>query len=265
MVSWLILAGGGIGAGILAGLLGIGGGLVIVSLLVALGYPFAQAVATSSLVIIMSSSTGSFYNWRMGYLDLQRVVYIAIPAVVTAPLGAYLTGEIPEYILMTIFACFLLVNIGLIRLRQKIVAREPKSAQKFNPVFSKIATGGIAGFLAGLLGIGGGAIMVPLQILLLNEEIKVAVRTSLGVIVIATISSCVLHAVNGNVLYVPGLILGIAGMLGAQVGTRILPNLPNSLVSKIFSIFLAMMAMFNFCQAWISYQSAIYDLNTVMV
>lgn len=60
MTSWLILAGGRICAGILAWLLGIGGGFVIVSLLVALGYPFTQAVATSSLVIILSSSTGSF-------------------------------------------------------------------------------------------------------------------------------------------------------------------------------------------------------------
>lgn len=257
MEIWLVLAGGGICAGILAGLLGIGGGFVIVSLLVALGYPFPQAVATSSLVIIMSSSTGSFYNWKMGYLDLQRVAYIALPAIFAAPLGAYLTVAIPEYILMVIFACFLLVNIGLMRLRQSIVTQKQHPGKKFNPVFSKIATGGIAGFLAGLLGIGGGAIMVPLQMLLLNEEIKVAVRTSLGVIVTATISSCVLHATNGNILYLPGLILGIAGMLGVQVGTRVLPNLPNSLVSKIFSSLLAIMAVFNFWKAWASYQGVV--------
>ncbi|MEM7591578.1 MAG: sulfite exporter TauE/SafE family protein [Cyanobacteria bacterium P01_A01_bin.83] len=257
MTSWLILAGGGIGAGILAGLLGIGGGFVIVSLMSALGYPFTQAVATSSLVIILSSSTGSFYNWRQGYLDLQRVVYIAVPAVIAAPFGAYLTGEIAEYILMTIFACFLLINIGLVKLRQRIVIEEQDSAKRFNLILSRITTGGIAGFCAGLLGIGGGAIMVPLQMLLLKEEIKVAVRTSLGVIVTATISSCVIHTVNGNVLYVPGLILGISGILGAQVGTRVLPSLPNSLVSKMFITFLALMAIFNFYQAWISYQNSI--------
>ena len=257
MTSWLILAGGGVFAGILSGLLGIGGGFIIVSLLVALSYPFPQAVATSSLVIIMSSTTGSFYNWRMGYLDLQKVIYLAVPAVIAAPFGAYLTGEIPEYILMIIFACFLLLNIGLIRLRQVIVAQKLPSSSKFNPVFSKIATGAVAGFSAGLLGIGGGAIMVPLQMLLLNEEIKVAVRTSLGVIVTATISSCVIHAVNGNILYAPGLILGIAGMVGVQIGTKVLPNIPSSLVSKIFSLFLAIMAIFNFYKAWASYQSHI--------
>ena len=149
----------------------------------------------------------------------------------------------------------MLVNIFLIRLRKNIAAAEQHPIQKFNPIVSRIFTGAIAGFLAGLLGIGGGAIMVPLQMLLLNEEIKVAVRTSLGVIVTATISSCVIHAVRGNVLFAPGLIVGIGGMVGTQVGARVLPNLPNSLVSKIFSVFLAVMAVFNFWQAWISYQN----------
>lgn len=254
--SWLILAGGGLFAGILAGILGIGGGFIIVSLMIALNYHFTQAVATSSLVIIMSSSAGSFYNWRMGYLNISRVIYIAIPAIIFAPLGAYLTGEIPEYILLVIFACFMLVNIGLIRLKKSIAAKK-QVPRTFNPILSRIATGGLAGFLAGLLGIGGGAIMVPLQMLLLNEEIKTAVRTSLGVIVMATISSCVFHIFRGNVLFVPGLVLGISGMVGSQVGTRILPNLPNSLVSKIFILFLGTMALFNFWKAWTSYQSIV--------
>ncbi|MGL5834332.1 MAG: TSUP family transporter, partial [Waterburya sp.] len=78
---WLILAGGGLFSGILAGVLGVGGGFIIVSLLIALNYPFPQAIATSSLVIIMSSSAGSFYNWKMGYLSLQKVIYLAIPAI----------------------------------------------------------------------------------------------------------------------------------------------------------------------------------------
>lgn len=253
--SWLILAGGGLFAGVMAGILGIGGGFVIVSLLVALNYPFPQAVATSSLVIIMNSSAGSFYNWKMGYLNLQRVIYLAIPAIIFAPLGAYLTGEILEYILLIVFASFMLINIALIQLKQSIVAKQHHSTKTFNPVASRAITGGLAGFLAGLLGIGGGVIMVPLQMLLLNEDIKTAVRTSLGVIVTATISSCVYHLSQGNVLFIPGLILGVSGMVGSQLGTRLLPKMSNSLVSKVFNLFLVSMALFNFWKAWISYQS----------
>ena len=253
--SWLILVGGGLFAGILAGILGIGGGFIIVFLLNTLGYPFIQATATSSLVIIMSSSAGSYYNWKMGYLNLRRVVYLAIPAIVFAPLGVYTAGEIPEYILLVIFASFMLVNIGLIQLKKRLAAKQRLSTKTFNPILARIITGSIAGFLAGLLGIGGGAIMVPLQMLLLNEDIKVAVRTSLGVIVAATISSCILHIAKGNVLFVPGLILGLSGMLGSQLGTRMLPKLSNSLVNKIFILFLGTMALLNYRKAWTIYQA----------
>ncbi len=210
-MDWLILAVGGIFSGILSGLLGIGGGFIIVSLLVALGYAPIKAVATSSLVIVLSSSTGSFYNWRNGYLDIKRVVYIAIPAIIAAQLGVLLAVKIPDYVLLTIFSIFLITNIFLIQLRKKLVAQNKQSNSFLNPVLSKIATGSIAGFLAGLLGVGGGAIMVPLQMLLLNEEIKVAIRTSLGVIVAATISSTVNHAIQGNVLLIVGFNFGCRG------------------------------------------------------
>ncbi len=252
-MSWLILAASGIFSGVLSGLLGIGGGFIIVSLLVTLGYPPIQAVATSSLVIVLSSSTGSFYNWRSGYLDLKRVVYIAIPAILVAQLGVYSAVQIPDYILLSIFSLFLITNIFLIQLRRRLIARDRKSNALFSPVISKIATGSIAGYLAGLLGVGGGAIMVPLQMLLLKEEIKVAIRTSLGVIVAATISSCIVHATQGNVLFVEGLTLGFGGMVGSQLGTRVLPKLADSLVSRIFVLFLASMAVLNIWQAWQSY------------
>jgi len=252
-MDWLILAVGGIFSGILSGLLGIGGGFIIVSLLVALGYPPIQAVATSSLVIVLSSSTGSFYNWRSGYLDLKKVIYIAIPAIVAAQLGVLFAVKIPDYVLLTIFSIFLITNIFLIQLRKKLVAQNKQSHSISNPVVSKIFTGSIAGFLSGLLGVGGGAIMVPLQMLLLNEEIKVAIRTSLGVIVAATISSSINHAIQGNILFLVGLTLGIGGMLGSQLGTRVLPKLSDALVSRIFVVFLASMAVLNLWQAWKSY------------
>ena len=254
-MDWLILAIAGIFSGILSGLLGIGGGFIIVSLLVALGYPPIQAVATSSLVIVLSSSTGSFYNWRSGYLDLKRVIYIAVPAIVAAQLGVYAAVKIPDYILLGVFSIFLITNIFLIQLRKKLIAENKKSHSILNSIVSRIATGSIAGFLAGLLGVGGGAIMVPLQMLLLNEDIKVAIRTSLGVIVAATISSCIVHATQGNVLYLEGLILGFGGMIGSQLGTRVLPKLPDLLVSRIFVVFLASMAILNIWQAWKSYSA----------
>ena len=252
--KWLLLAGGGLVSGILAGLLGIGGGVVLVPFLVTLGYTPLQAGATSSLAIIFTSVSGSVQNWRMGYFDFKRVIYLGVPALVTAQIGVYLASRIAPYLLLFAFGILLLINIYLVDLRKQLTIKGGSKTQQFNPVLSKIGTGGAVGILAGLFGVGGGVIMVPLQMLLLKEQIKVAIQTSLGVIVLTAISACVGHALQGNVLFLEGMILGGGGLLGAQISTRALPKLPDSVLSQIFRIFLGILSIYMFWQARRTYQ-----------
>lgn len=273
----LILGAAGLFAGILAGFLGIGGGTVLVPLLVALKYTPVQAVATSGLSIVITALSGSIQNWRMGYLNLSQVAGIGFPAVITAQIGAYLAGIFPPYLLLVCFGLLLWLNIYLIEVRKHLTAKTTEETQGenaqlpiadtsarlstshelpnnssilFNPTFAKIATGSAAGLLAGLFGVGGGVIMVPLQILLLGESIKKAIQTSLGVIVITAISATAGHAARGNVLWVVGLILGTGGLLGAQISTRFLPRLPDRTISLAFRSLLAILSIYVFWQAW---------------
>lgn len=251
--SWILLA-GGVFSGLLAGLLGIGGGTVIVPILVALGYQPVQAVATSSLAIVITSISGSIQNWRMGYLNFRKVSYLAIPSLITAQIGVYLASRIPGYLLLTAFGCLLVFNIYLANLRQQINQRKTATElPKINLIFARILTGSAAGILAGLFGVGGGVIMVPLQMLLLGESIKVAIQTSLGVIVITSIAACLGHARAGNILFIEGIILGIGGLIGAQITTRFLPKLPDKFVSLAFQTMLIILAVYCFWQACIAY------------
>jgi uncharacterized protein len=247
--NWLSLVIGGLFSGILAGFLGIGGGTVLVPLQVALGYTPVQAVATSSLAIVITAISGSIQNWRMGYFDIKRVILLGFPALLTAQIGVYLASRIPSYILLTSFGLLLLFNIYLVELRKRLIQGQSQQ-QTFNPLISRIATGGAAGILAGLFGVGGGVIMVPLQMLLLAEPIKVAIQTSLGVIVITAISATIGHTLSGNVLFIPGIILGCGGLLGAQISTRFLPRLPDHVVSLAFRALLGILSIYIFWQAW---------------
>jgi uncharacterized protein len=253
--SVLILAIGGLVSGILAGLLGIGGSTILVPLLVTLGYAPVQAVATSSLAVLIISVSGSLQNWRMGYFDAKRVIYLGLPALATAQIGVYLSSRIPPHILLFTFGLFLLTNIYLVKLRKHLAQGEFSKAQPVNPVLSRLATGGAGGLLAGLLGGGGGAIMVPLQMLLLGEPIKVAIQTSLGVIVSTNVFACIVHAAEGNILFLQGILLGGGGLLGATMSTRTLPKLPDSVVSFVFRFFLGILSIYMFWQAWSSYQN----------
>ncbi len=259
----LILIAGGLFSGVLAGFLGIGGGTVLVPILVALGYTPVQAVATSSLAIVITSISGSFQNWRMGFLDLKKVLYLGIPSLLTAQLGVYIASNVASYILLFAFGLLLWLNIYLVELRKQVIARKQREDAEnlqnnlaatvdktMNPVVARIATGGIAGVLAGLFGIGGGVIMVPMQMLLLGEAIKVAIQTSLGVIMITAIAATTGHYVAGNVLFMQGLILGSGGLIGAQVSTRFLPKLSDKVVSFAFRALLALLSINIFWQAW---------------
>jgi uncharacterized membrane protein YfcA len=252
----LFLIVSGLFSGLLSGLLGIGGGTILVPLLVTLGHMPVQAVATSSLAIVITSLSGSIQNWRRGYLDLQRVILLGSPALITAQLGVHTANLLPDYMLLTTLGILLIINVFLGNLRQRLATRLASTHTKTIKIFTIIArlgTGGTAGFLAGLFGIGGGVIMVPLQILFLGETIKIAIQTSLGVIVITTLSATIGHALQENVVFPIGLILGVGGLVGSRISTSLLPKLPDRVVQFCFYGLLVILAVYTFWQAWQSY------------
>jgi len=247
-MPWIPLIAFGLGAGLISGLLGIGGGTVLVPVLLMLGYSPLQAVATSSLAIIVTASSGTVQNWRMGFVDLERVALLGLPALVFAQAGVQLADVLPERWLLVAFGSLMLLNIYLLSLRRRLKTSLFKGP-RLRPTPARIVTGTVAGAIAGLLGVGGGAIMVPLQMLLLREPIKRAIQTSLGVIVLTALSSTLGHGLKGNVLWLPGLVLGLGGLAGAQLSTRLLPKLPDRWVSWIFRGFLLLAAGYSFWQA----------------
>lgn len=268
-----ILIYSGLFIGLLSGLLGIGGGTLLLPLLTGLGYTPLEAVATSSLALVMTALSASVRNWHTGCLDLEKVAFLSAPSIMLAPLGVYLANQVPSYLLFNIFGLYLIINIFLVNLRKNLTLKSKESKENEAPTlrislnvktnkneFSLInfniahfLIGDISGFLAGLFGIGGGAIMVPLQILLLEEKIKIAIQTSLGVILITSISNCIIYAQQGNMLLQTGIILGIAGLLGAQVSSYYLPKLPDKLINIVFNAMLALVAANMFWQAGINY------------
>ncbi len=254
----------GLVSGVLAGFLGIGGGTLLVPVLVQLGFVPVQATATSSLAILVTSSAGSFQNWRMGFLDVRQVLLLAAPAVVTAFLAALVGDRIPDYILLVGFGLLLLLNLYLVSLKKRVIRtaefREGRTASTgpaIDPVLARIITGATAGLMAGLFGVGGGVILVPLQILLLGESIKPAVRNSLGVIVITSFAAVIGHALTDNINLVAGLILGLGGLLGVQVSTRFLPKLSDRTVTQLFRAMLVTLSLYVFWQAWGIYSSSV--------
>lgn len=247
----------GLLSGILAGFLGIGGGTLLVPILLALGYTPIQSVATSSLAIAITATSGTLQNWRMGVLQPAQVLAMGVPALGVAQLGVYLAAWFSPRLLLIGFGSLMLLNLYLFQLRRSMALRSTgMSPARSSPpcsisvLLARGLTGSAAGLLAGLFGVGGGSIMVPLQMLILGDPLKQAIQTSLGVIVLTAIAAMVGHALQGNVLFDVGIVLGLGGLLGVQLSTRWLPRLPDPWIAIAFRSLLFGLACYAFWRAW---------------
>ena len=222
-----IAIGVGIGlvSGVLAGLFGVGGGIVMTpGIQVLLGAPPIVALATPLPVIFPTALAGALAYRRGGEIDMRAAAWLIGPGLVGAAIGAWLTDTIDTRLLLVVTALLLgWQAIALLRRSERQRTERPATA----PILMGI--GALAGLVSGLLGIGGGLVMVPLLAGWLGMPLKRALGTSLLSIVALVIPGTVVHAVLGHldlgicvtlvVGAVPGARLGAALALGARERT----------------------------------------------
>lgn len=103
---------------------------------------------------------------------------------------------------------------------------------------SFVVTGLLAGILSGLFGVGGGTVIVPLLVLFLQFNQRLAAGTSLAAIVPTTLVGVVAYAAHDSVAWIPALILAAGAVFGAQLGTRLLNMISQSTLRWCFVAFL---------------------------
>ena len=229
----------GVGAGIVAGLFGVGGGIIIVPVLGMFGVSAVQAVGTSVLIVLVNGLSGAVQHGRQGTVALKRAVGLAVGAALMAPLGSLLADWLPDRVLRGLFFV-LLIAVGFAMVRDR-GDREPKDGVVL--WWAGPLVGALGGFLAGLFGIGGGVVMVPLQVLLLGAGMLSAVGTSLAVMVVSAAAALATHAWCGNVLWLTGAWLAVGGVVGAPVGSRLAQRLGDTRLRLAFVAALSLLAL----------------------
>ncbi|MFV0319523.1 MAG: sulfite exporter TauE/SafE family protein [Microbacterium sp.] len=114
----------------------------------------------------------------------------------------------------------------------------PTRRRRPRAVLVFVGIGLVAGLLSGLFGVGGGTVIVPFLVLLLRFDQRLAAGTSLAAIVPTAAVGVVSYAVHGAVAWIPALILAAGAVIGAQLGTWLLPRLSQRLLRWCFVAFL---------------------------
>jgi hypothetical protein len=225
----------GVIAGALGGLMGVGGGIILVPLLIqVLSASQHEAQATSLAFIIVTALVAAVPYLGHERLDLPLAGLLAACAVPGVMMGARLAGRTSAARLRRAFGIAILVTA----LRLLTAPPEPEGATAVWAWPWNALLGLAVGFLAGLLGVGGGTVLVP--VLVLGQQIPqhTAQGISLLLIVPVGLVGAVSYAREGQVAMraLPGLLAG--GAVGAVLGALLAHAIRAPMLSRFFAVFL---------------------------
>jgi uncharacterized protein len=248
--AFVILGLGGI-VGFLSGMFGVGGGFLITPLLFFIGVPPPVAVATGANQVVASSVSGVLAQMRRKAVDFQMGSVLLAGGMVGSAIGIWVFARLTRLGQVDLFVQLsYVVFLGLIgammfqeSVRSLLKSRKPGPVRRshihtwvhglpfkmkfrasglYISVLPPLAVGALVGFLAAIMGVGGGFIMVPAMIYLLGMPTKVVVGTSLFQIIFVTAFTTIMHAITSqSVDMLLAALLIVGGVIGAQLGTRV--------------------------------------------
>jgi len=208
----------GLVAGILSGLFGVGGGIITTpAIQELLDAPPYVAVGTPLPVIIPTAIVGGATYARAGEVSWRAIRYAAVPGIVGAVAGAWVTSLVDPHWLLLVTA----VLIGWQAVRVGFGGEYEVRPRGSTPGWAYGVLGGFTGFVSGLLGIGGGVVWVPLVTTMLGMPLKRALGTSLVLIAIIAVPGTIVHAILGHIDWAIFLVLVIGVIPGARIGATI--------------------------------------------
>lgn len=213
----------GLIGGFLSGLLGLGGGVVLLPLLTFIGgVPLKLATGTDLVHVLIASATAILSHYRRGMVDLKAGVTVGTAGVAGGLMGSFLSVSLSTRSLQLIYLFVVGLAIILLFIPLKL---DDQTYQKgnFNQAAGIVMGIGV-GSLAGLLGIGGGFIIIPIMTYFLKIPLRVTIGTSLLIILISSVGTLGAKIKVGHVdpfltfLVISGSVIG--ALLGAHLSRK---------------------------------------------
>jgi len=250
--------------GFISGLVGMGGGILFVPtfwfvfplLKVKPELVVKSSVATSSACMTITTFTSAYHHLKTGYLNkeiLKNLLLGLLPGVI---LGASLTSLFLPPRFVKIFFALLLIIMAYKMLKGKKIKEKVNEPQECIYISRTkiILIGSLAGILAGMLGIGGGALITPMLHNFCNVPIKEAMATNTGVIFLSSLVSTLSYIFFGikntdlpyflGYIYLPAVVFMIPFLIiGTKLGIKIMYKSHPDKLRKIFAIILILVSI----------------------
>lgn len=219
-----------VGSGVMA-MAGLGAAFLFVPLFFYMGVPLAQATSTALLLNAVSLAAATIAYARARLIDWRAGIPVLIAAVILAPLGAGLTTHVDQQVLLGLFVAFLVFAGAMMLLYRPHAGRRDLAPAV--EAGAGASVGGVAGFLGGLLGVGGGNIILP-GLTWLGFDAKVAAGTTALAVVFSSLSGFLGHAALGRLDPTFVLVMAVLAGAGSLVGSHMMQTRLSSAQLKRF-------------------------------
>lgn len=231
----------GLLAGGLAGLFGVGGGILIVPGLVLISRMGQRRAHATSLAAIVPIALAGVAGYALdGAVDWPAAGLLAAGSVAGAAIGTRLLRTLPEVVLGRAFGAFMLASA--IAFLFHLHGGAGRGALDVSLVALLVGAGVATGVLAGVLGVGGGILLIPVLVLGFGLPDAVAKGTSLAVIIPTALAGTVRNVRAGLTDVRAALIVGLAGVASAFLGSRLAIDLPPRVSGALFAALLVVVA-----------------------
>ncbi|ASI98481.1 sulfite exporter TauE/SafE family protein [Thermococcus celer] len=215
---------------------GVGSAIAIVPTMTWLGISLMVAKPTGLFINTLSMLSATLKNLREKKLDHRFGLPILIAATVSAPIGAYTGKFVPKRYVLGVFIAFLLYSGTMM-----IFFKPRPRGKDGNHIVEGSMIGALAGFLGGLLGVGGGGIISPTLIMLGYEPKKVATTTAL-VVFFSSLSGFLTYWGMGTLDWKLLGVVSVSAIAGGWLGTHLMHfKMSSDAVKKVIGVILYLM------------------------
>ncbi|HET8567460.1 MAG TPA: sulfite exporter TauE/SafE family protein [Candidatus Limnocylindria bacterium] len=238
----------------LSGLLGIGGGLVLTPLLLyvpgIVGAPLLSVKLVTGLTIVQAISgsvLGSLRHRRYGNVSARLVRTMGPVSAASSLLGALVSKDVPDRVLLFVFAAFALV--GAIALVLPVETQEGAVDELHVNVPLAVAIAATIGFFGGMVGIGAIAFIIAALVYVLRIPARVAIGSSLAIGFFAAVAAGVGKAATAQIDPVLGAVVFVAALAASPVGAALSQRTAPGTLMRILAVVVGLTSLRIFYQA----------------